>query len=317
MPFQDVEEISSEPVRTPSAVEKVLRKIFVEDWSLKLLSLGITLLLWLLVTSQNEPVSAHVNVQLNFVRPQLLEISNDPPKFVDVELTGSRRKLDNLSPLDLVATIDLTDQRAGERVIRLADKVHLSLPQGLRVDRFVPSAIPIRLEAIVDREIPIEPKVEGHPADGYEVYGITPSQSTVVVRGPVSKIGELDKAPTETVWLSGQKETFTANNVAIDIPDPKIDLVNPAVNIRVEIGEQRIERVFTDVPVSADGRSQVDPARATVTLQGPQRLIETLKKEEIKIVLNAASEPVLQLPAPVVGGVTLKSTVPAKFNRSK
>ena len=317
MPFQDVEEISAEPVRTPSAVEKVLRKIFVEDWSLKLLSLGITLVLWLLVTSQNEPVSAHVNVQLNFVRPQLLEISNDPPKFVDVEVTGSRRKLDDLSPLDLVATIDLTDQRAGERVIRLADKARLTLPQGLKVDRFVPSAIPIRLEAITDREIQIEPKVEGHPADGYEIYRITPSQTKVIVRGPVSKIGELDKAPTETVWLSGQKETFTANNVAIDIPDPKIDLVTPAVDIRIDIGEQRIERTFTDVPVSADGRSRVEPARATVTLQGPQRLLEALKKEEIKIVLNDAAEPVLQLPATIVGRVTLKATVPPKFNRSK
>jgi YbbR domain-containing protein len=317
MPFQDVDEISAEPIRTPSAVEKLLRKIFIEDWRLKLLSLAITAVLWLLVTSQNEPVSAHMNVQLNFVRPESLEISNDPPKFVDVAVTGSRRKLDNLSPLDLVATIDLTDQRAGERVIRLSDKAQLSLPQGLRIDRFVPAAIPIRLEAITDRAIPVDPKVEGQIAEGYEIYSITPSQNTVVVRGPVSKINQLDKAPTETVWLSGQKETFTATNVAIDIRDPKIDLLSQAVNIRVEIGEHRIERTFTDVAVSANGGARVEPARATVTLQGPKRLIEALNKDEIKIVLNAASEPVLELPSSIAGKVTLKSTVPSTFNHPK
>jgi YbbR domain-containing protein len=317
MPFQDVEEISAEPIRTPSAVEKLLRKIFIEDWSLKLLSLAITLVLWLVVTSQNEPVSAHVNVQLNFVRPQSLEISNDPPKFVDVTLTGSRSKLDNLSPLDLVATIDLTDQREGERVVRLADKAQLALPQGLRIDRFLPATIPIRLEAIVDREIKLEPKVDGKPADGFEIYGITLSQDTVVIRGPVSKLSQLDKAPTETVWLAGQKETFTATNVAIDIPDPKIDLLSPAVNVRIEIGEQRVEKTFNDVPVSAAGGANVEPAKASVTVLGPRGLIESLKPEEIKIVLNAASEPVLELPPSLAGKLILRSTVPSKFSQPK
>src|ERR1044072_7295759 len=143
MPFQYVEEISAEPTRAPSGVEKVLRRLFVEDWSLKLLSLGITLVLWLFVTSQNEPVTTHVNVQLNFVRPQSLEISNDPPKSVDVTLTGSRSKLDNLSALDLVATIDMTDQRSGDHLIRFADKALMSLPHGVKVDGFLPSSTPI------------------------------------------------------------------------------------------------------------------------------------------------------------------------------
>ena len=317
MPFQDVEEISAEPIRTPSAVEKLLRKIFVEDWTLKLLSLAITLVLWLVVASQNEPVSAHLNVQLNFVRPQSLEISNDPPKFVDVTVTGSRTKLDNLSPLDLVATIDLTDQRAGERMVRLSDKLHLSLPAGLKIERYFPSAIPVRLEAIIEREIELEPRVDGKPADGYEIYGVIPSQRAVVVRGPASKLNQLHKAPTETVWLGGQSESFTANSVAIDIPDPKIDLLTSTVNIRVEIGEQRGDKTFTDVPVSAAGGSRAAPNKATVTITGPRHLVEALKKEEIKIVLNAGSEPVLELPSPLVGKLTLKSTVPSKFNQSK
>ncbi len=317
MPFQDVEEIAAEPIRTPSAVEKVLRRIFIEDWSLKLLSLAITLVLWLVVASQNEPVSAHVNVQLNFVRPQSLEISNDPPKFVDVTVTGSRSKLDNLSPLDLVATIDLTDQRAGERMIRLSDKIQLSLPAGLKTERYFPAAISIRLEQIVDREIQLEPRIDGKPADGYEVYSITPSQNTVILRGPASKLNQINKAPTETVWLAGQKETFTATNVAIDIPDPKIDLLSPSVNVRIEVGENRVEKTFTDVPVSAPAGTRVQPGKATVTIVGPKNLVEAVRKEDIKLVLNASSDPALDLPPWLVGKVTLKSTVPSKFIQPK
>ena len=134
MPFQDEDEVSTPEIGpvAPNRVEKLLRRIFLEDWSLKLLSLAIAIVLWLLVTGQNEPVTAHVNVQLNFIRPQSLEISNDPPRTVDIMLTGSRNKLDDLTSLDLVATVDISDQRAGERILRLADKAQISLPQGIR-----------------------------------------------------------------------------------------------------------------------------------------------------------------------------------------
>src|SRR5919107_2712393 len=173
MPFQDVDDIAiSEPQAAPNRVEKMLRRIFIEDWSLKLLSLAIAIVLWLLVTGQNQPVTAHLNVQLNFIRPPSLEISNDPPRTVDVMLTGSRNKLDDLTSLDLVATVDISDQRAGERVLRLADRAQISLPQGIKVDGYQPSAIPIRLEEIVERQGKVEPKFEGQPENGFEVYSV-------------------------------------------------------------------------------------------------------------------------------------------------
>src|ERR1044071_4877081 len=194
MPFQDEDEIiTSEPRPASHRTQKLLRRIFVEDWSLKLLSLAIAIVLWLLVTGQNQPVTAHVNVQLNFIRPQSLEISNDPPRTVDVMLTGSRNKLDDLTSLDLVATVDISEQRAGERILRLADKAQIILPQGIKVDGFQPSAIPIRLEEIVERPVPVEPKLEGKPADGFEVYSVIPSKGSVSVRGPTSRVNALQK----------------------------------------------------------------------------------------------------------------------------
>lgn len=311
MPFQDVDEVAPEIERRPNRVEKLLRRIFLEDWSLKLLSLAIAIVLWLVVTGQNEPVTAHVNVQLNFIRPQLLEISNDPPRTVDVMLTGSRNKLDDLTALDLVATVDLSEQRAGERVLRLADKAQISLPQGVKVDGFQPSAIPIRLEPILERQITIEPKLEGKPAEGYEVYAVRPSKGSVTVRGPESRVNALQRVLTESIWLSGHKETFTASSVAIDVADTKVDLLDPVVNVEVEIGEQRVEKRFSGVAVSAaDGQNT--PATTTgVTVLGPASLVAKLKAEDLKIVLHSTAngtEPQLRLPPALEGKVVLKST---------
>ena len=316
MPFQDIDEVStSEPMAEPSRAEKLLRRIFLEDWSLKLLSLAIAIVLWLLVTGQNEPVTAHVNVQLNFIRPQSLEISNDPPRTVDVMLTGSRNKLDDLTSLDLVATVDISDQRAGERVLRLADKALISLPQGIKVDGFQPSAIPVHLEPILERQIAVEPKLEGKPADGFEVYGLHLSKSSVVVRGPASRVNALQKVTTESIYLAGHKDNFTAN-LAIDVPDPKVDLLEPVVSVQIEIGEIRKERNFSGVNVSTSNGGKVQPATTSVTLSGATSLIDSLKAEDLKIILEASGqtlEPRLELPQALKGKVFLKSVQASKF----
>lgn len=315
MPFQDEDEVTtSDPKPAPSRTEKLLRRIFIEDWSLKLLSLAIAVVLWMLVTGQNQPVTAHVNVQLNFIRPPSLEISNDPPRTVDVMLTGSRNKLDDLTSLDLVATVDISDQRAGERVLRLADKAQIALPQGVKVDGFQPSAVAIRLEEIVERQVAVEAKVEGKPDDGFEVYSIYPNKGSVAVRGPASRVNALQKVSTESIWLAGHKESFTASNVALDVPDPKVDLMEPMVNVLVEIGERRVEKTFSGVAVTTPQNEEVQPATTSVTLLGAASFLESLKPEELKIVLEGQDlKPRLELPDAVRGRVVLKSIQASKF----
>ncbi len=313
MPFQDVDEtITPEPRPAPNRTQKMLRRIFVEDWSLKLLSLAIAIVLWLLVTGQNQPVTAHVNVQLNFIRPQSLEISNDPPRTVDVTLTGSRNKLDDLTSLDLVATVDITDQRAGERVLRLADRARITLPQGIKVDGFQPSAIPIRLEEIVDRQVPVEPKLEGKPDDGFEVYSVYPNKGSVSVRGPASRVNAIQKISTESIWLQGRKASFDAPNVALDVPDPKVDLLEPMVSVAIEIGERRSEKTFAGVEVITSDGGKVQPATTSVTLLGGASFLETIKPEQFRVVLDG-EEPRLELPKLLQGRVTLKSVHTSKF----
>ena len=310
MPFQDVDEVETPDVgHPPNRVVKLARKIFLEDWSLKLLSLAIAMVLWLVVTGQNEPVTAHVNVQLNFIRPQSLEISNDPPRTVDVMLTGSRNKLDDLTALDLVATVDISDQQPGERVLRLADKAQISLPQGVKVDGFQPSAIPIRLEPIVERQVPIEPKLEGKPPDGYQVYGVRPSKGSVLVRGPESRVNSLQKVLTESIWLTGHKESFTASNLDIDVPDTKIDLLDPVVSVQVDIAEVPVDRTFSGVRIlNSDGTAPL----LNITVSGPPSILDKLKAEDLQIGLQAVGissimERRLVVAPELEGKVTLKS----------
>jgi YbbR domain-containing protein len=243
MPFQDIDdevEVAPTP-RTPSALERGFRKVFLEDWGLKLLALVITLALWLAVTGQNKPVTLRVSgVQLNFLRHEGLEISNELPSTIEVVLTGSPGKLDRIGPRDLVATVDISDQKAGERIVRLSrDRVQMDLPEGVTLQGFHPATIPVRLEPRAEAQLEVEVKFEGTLPEGYELGSVTANPARVRLRGPADRVNALHKAMTETVWLDGKKEGFSLSNVAINIPDPRVDVLDPTVDIRVEVVEKK------------------------------------------------------------------------------
>ncbi|MEP6743074.1 MAG: CdaR family protein [bacterium] len=243
MPFQDIDdEADVTPIpRPPSAFERGLRRVFLEDWGLKLLALVITLALWLAVTGQNTPVTLRVSgVQLNFLRHEGLEISNELPSTIEVVLTGSPGKLDRIGPRDLVATIDISDQKPGERIVRLSrDRVQMDLPEGVTLQGFHPATLPIRLEPRLETQLDVEVKFEGTLPEGFELASYTATPAKVRLRGPADRINALHKALTETVWLDGKKESFNLSNVAINIPDPRVDVLDPTVDIHVEIVEKK------------------------------------------------------------------------------
>ena len=320
MPFQDIDEVGDETPRTPSNLNRLARRLFVEDWNLKLLSLAITLVLWFVVTGQNTPVNVHATVQLKYLKPEALEIRNDPPKSVDVLLTGSKYKLDELNRSSLIATVDISDQRAGERVFRLVERSRLDLPQGVTVDAFQPSGISIRLEPVIDRQLEIDAKIEGTPANGYEVYAVRLSKNTVNVHGPSSNVNALPKAPTETISVAGRKETFTVANAAVDISDPKIDVLEPSVTVDIEIGERRVEKQFADVVAAHQSGDGLEPNRATIVVYGPPNVLAELKSTDLRLIVPAdgdVSKAKIEGPAATQNKLSLRSVRPSKFKSTK
>jgi YbbR domain-containing protein len=241
MPFQDVDDEAVPIQRPPNVFERWVRKILIEDWGLKVLAVAITAVLWFAVTGQNQPKTLRVpGVQLNFLKQTGFEISNEPPGNIEVILMGSPDNLKDIGSASLVATVDVSDQRPGERVVRLSpDRVKMDLPPGVKIQGFQPSTIPIRLEPSREAQVTVEIKFEGKLPEGYEVASFSTSPAQIRVSGPSDHINALRKVTTETVWLDGKTESFSLQNVAINIADPKIDILDPTVNVHVEIAEKR------------------------------------------------------------------------------
>ena len=105
-------------------------------------------MLWFAVSGQKQPLSKRfTGVQLSFVHADKMEIANDPPRTVDVTLTGNSDTLGKISPQDLLATVLIGDQAMGDRVVRLSrERVKMNLPPGVQIDGFQPAVVSVRLE---------------------------------------------------------------------------------------------------------------------------------------------------------------------------
>ena len=235
MPYQDVDDEATAPVsRNPTSFERWARKILLEDWGLKLLAAAVTVALWMAVTGQNQPVRQRTAVQLHFVRPAGIEISNDVPSSVEVTLRGSPSRLSSVGPT-LVATVDLTNQKPGERVVRLQEKAQLQLPSDVSIEGFRPATLALKLETIVEVVAEVEVKLDGKIPDGYQVKSVAATPSRVRLRGPADRVSPLQKVVTESVSLDDRRESFDLLNVAVIVGDSKVEVVDTNVAVKVEI----------------------------------------------------------------------------------
>jgi YbbR domain-containing protein len=252
-------------------------------------------------------------VQLDFILPEGVEIGNEPVDEVDVTLEGSQGKLAELNARNLVARADVTDLRTGDRVLRLTDRnVSMDLPEGVRIVNLNPRSLTLHLEPLVERDVPVEARFDGSPPEGFRRGAIQVSPPSVRVRGPQSHVAAVERAFTETISLAGQRETLTIPQVAVDIPDHKVSPLDAVVSVRVEIGEEQAERRFTNVPVRAASGAPIAPQTVTLTLRGPRTVVESLRPEDVRLVVEVAEDgkpaPRLSLPPTVQGRVEIVNT---------
>jgi len=286
-------------------VKQILKKIFLEDWVMKLVALAITLALWLGVTGLSTPTTQRLtSVPLSLRFSNNIEITNSPIQEVDLVVTGDKRRLAQINKNDLVVSMDISDVLPGDRVINLTpETVGVSLPTGVKLDEIQPSRIAIRIEAVEEKEIAVKAETYGEIPEGYEIYSETITPTKIKVRGPANFIRTLTSVPTERIDLSNRTSDFTVKQIPVSVANAKAAVLETVVDVGFRIGEKRIERVYS---VTVEGGR-----RGTVVLFGGRSVFENVRTEDlhVEIVKNAAGieEPKLTLPSALDGKVEVRS----------
>jgi hypothetical protein len=275
----------------------IVRKIFLEDWGLKLTALVITFALWLGVTGLSTPTTQRLSgVPLSLRYSNDIDITNTPVQEVDLVVTGDKRKVAQINKNDLLVSVDIADDRPGERLLQLSpENVAVSLPTGVRLDEVLPRSIPIRVESVSEIDMDVQAETTGKVPEGYEVYSQSVTPAKVRIRGPVSFVRSLNFLTTGPIDLTGHTTDFTARQVPIVIANARATVLETVVDVAFRIGEKRVERRFR-IPVRDDKANA-----AVVVLFGPRSLFDGVIAEDFKIEIsrNEAGEeaPRLILPA--------------------
>lgn len=202
---------------------------------LKLLSICIAALLWLVVAGERV-VERALRVPLEFQNlPAGLELVGDSPDTVDVRVRGSSGVLSRLTAGDTSAVLDLRTARPGPRLFHLTAS-QVNVPYGVEVVQVGPSTLRMEFETTGVRVVPVRPTIDGRPAEGYEVIGVVPEPATVEVIGPESALRRLQEAITEPVSIAGATRPVR-ETVTIGVADPTLRLRVPSTaTVIVEIG---------------------------------------------------------------------------------
>ncbi|HEX6123754.1 MAG TPA: CdaR family protein [Pyrinomonadaceae bacterium] len=289
-------------------IKHILRKVFLEDWVMKLVALAITLALWLGVTGLSTPTTQRLTgIPLSLRFSNNIEVTNSPIQEVTLVVSGDSRRLAQINKNDLVVSMDISDVMPGDRVISLApETVSVSLPTGVKLDEIQPRNMAVRIETVEERDVPVKAEIYGDLPYGHEIYEEIVNPAKVRVRGPAGFVRTLESVTTERIDVSNRTTDFTARQVPVSVSNPKASVLSETVvDVTFRIGEERIERVYS-VPID-DGSGR----RAQVVLFGGRSLVENVSVSnlEIEITRNDSGQEVPRaiLPPELNGRLEIRS----------
>ncbi len=239
---------------------------------LKIVSLALAALLWLVVAGE-QVVERALRVPLEFTNlPAQLELVGDPPDVVDVRVRGSSGALSRIAGGEVVAVLDLRSGRPGQRLFHLTT-ADVRAPFGIEVVQVTPSNVSVRFERSASKTVPIVPGVEGDAAPGFAIGTATAEPATVELVGPASALNGVSEAITEPVSVIGADKPVV-ETVTVGSPHPLVRLKAPqSARVTVAVTAAPVEWAMDGIVVQVRNATRpvdVVPRQVLVHVRGPR-----------------------------------------------
>lgn len=204
---------------------------------LKLLSLFLAALLWAVVLGEQK-IEVTVNVPLQLEVPPKLFLVNDPTDTLEVRLRGPKTLVTSVTPREIVLSELLVKLVEGENTIPIREEL-IRVPRGVQVVDANPRRVRAVLERAVEREVEVNPRVEGHPPDGYAVRQVTANPPRVRMVGPATEMARITRVRTLPISVTGQRASFSARALLEPVGRQVRVEDNVTVIVQVDIEEKK------------------------------------------------------------------------------
>jgi hypothetical protein len=300
-------------------VPAVIRDAFTRNRAIKFFSLLLAVTLWFFVMGEKKAEFSFADVPVEFInKPPDMVVTRQSPRSVNLRVSGSRSLLATMSSSSLKAVMDLEGAKPGKMVFNdLSEAV--KLPNGTKIASISPAAVELTLEALTAKRVPVTVDLQGEPASGYVVQGVSVEPPFVEVNVGESEAAQLQQLLTRPVDIAGETKP-----VAREVPlvltnlDPPRSVSKKKVQVAVAINSRIREKMLTGIPVIVVGsryKARIVPETIQVRIQYPYQLEETVAGGGIIATIDMTDgkpgtygrQPAVKLPE----GVSLLEAMPA------
>jgi YbbR domain-containing protein len=200
-----------------------LRRLFVHNAGLKILSLVIAVFLWMAI-SREPRAEVTLAVPIEFHNsPENLEINSENIQQVQVRASGPAGAVHSVSAADVHAFVNLEAATPGEHTYDL----HVRVPRDVEVVQIIPSQFRVSFDNRATRQVEVRPRVIGATAPGFRMVDVKIDPTTVKITGPEKRVDSIDAVITDPVDASGVMGHATFNT-HIYVSDPLVRLTGPS-----------------------------------------------------------------------------------------
>jgi len=215
-----------------------IRRLFLENWPIKLASLILAVTLWFYVTSKGKTeMSLTVPLELRNI-PQDMVVVGDVPGSIELRLQGQERALRDIAAgKKVVGSVDLGHCKEGENLIHLSPD-DIRKPSGVLVTHLDPFEIAVKLDRLDQKSLRLRPVITGRPAPGYRVRSVSASPLRATLEGPASIIGSFSVLQTQPVDVSGMRESSNLK-ARIDFQGKPVKVLEEDISVTITLQKER------------------------------------------------------------------------------
>lgn len=216
-------------------MRRFIRNLFLRNWGLKLFSLILALILWLILIPE-EKISSEKTLAIPLEPhnlPPEIELVEKPASTIDVVIRAPKRLIDQITPANVVAKLNLEKATIFQEEYPL-NRNMISIPPGAEVIKISPNKVNLKLERTKEVMLDIEPNIIGELKEGLKVERIEVIPPSVKVKGAESKIKDADKVRTSPIDISTitQSTEFEADLI---LPNPDLRMTTSQIKVKVRI----------------------------------------------------------------------------------
>lgn len=213
----------------------MIKDLIVRNWQLKLLALFLALILWIVLIPEEKTFAEKnlsIHLELTNIPPDI-EVVEKPESTINLKVRARKRILNQLTPEDFLAQLDLSKASIYQQEYPLDVKM-IKTPPGVEIVSYNPLYVHVKLEKTKRIEMEVVPTIIGRPAEGYKIAKIEVTPSRVMVSGPESKVRARDKVITSPIDASLLTES-TVMEVDLILPRPELRLLTLYPKARVSL----------------------------------------------------------------------------------